>query len=149
MDKKISMTIAMAQLASDCGKGLNAYEMSNERSEYLTAWRKDHAELAKLVGKANYDRCLKHQYKLKDQLIEQACQLIARSRSGEFHFWWGEDDRGNTVVYFDWKIEGKRYQCSFHRPDGIPQRWRNSTAAARRWDRKNCSKACIELLKHL
>ena len=94
--ERIGKLIRLAQIASDGGKSIRTSLIRTEEEEMVY-----------LAG-----------YSAKDTLILQAIQLIARSKDRTYRFsvTEGPDQNGNTsfIVYFDFKIEGKREQISFH-----------------------------------
>ena len=100
--KRIARILYLAQSASDGGKGI--YKLPNDSgvSHYQDSYR----------------ICYKKAYAAKDSLIIRAIDLINRSHDKTVRFSVREstDQNGQKcyLVYFDFKVEGKREQVSFH-----------------------------------
>ena len=91
----IALNIIQAQMASDAGKG------------------KKNLSLDKNLERGP----MRMGYSLKETYILRALRLI-RNNKTQFNYWViiEGDQNGvpSIVVYFDFKIDGKRYQISFH-----------------------------------
>jgi len=103
LDKKVASLLIKAQMCSDSGKHII--------DDYLRPeWKR---------------RANKFGYNHKVQLICAAFDRISqlKGKSG-FAFYVGYDyDLCMDVAYFNFTFEGKRYQISFHVPEGIPNRY--------------------------
>lgn len=117
LDKAVCAYIIKAQMCSDAGKRIY------EEYEY-PSWRKE----AKKWG-----------YSHKDKFIKLACQKICqlKGRSG-FHFYLYLWD-WCPIIYFNFKLDGKRHQVSFHCPrmsDADIKKWadRRTSHHETRWD---------------
>ena len=119
----IALRIFQAQKASDAGKGLERLNASRDISRPCDVFR----------------------YGFKEKPILEALRLIRRNKT-QFNYWVveGPDQNGypSIIVYFDFKIEGTRYQVSFHNPlnrcgnellsyvnTGRATRWRKSISS--------------------
>ena len=92
IDKKVATLILRAQNASDGGKGIDEF-VSNRRS-----YR---------------DNCAG--YAQKDRMILSAIELIRRNRSNfKYAVVRDRDGIADYIVYFETRINGKKYQVSFH-----------------------------------
>lgn len=135
MNKQAIRRIVMAQVASDGGKGIvDLLDVMPERlmPSAQKAWGRGYA--------------------VKDKLLEQACAIVACHKDNDIHFFVTEDEQGiaKFIVYFDVKIENKRWQVSFHSFSENWKKWTRSTAASRgHWDKRNSRETCVELLKFL
>lgn len=133
LDKKVTVLLIKAQMCSDSGKG----------KEYNSF---DHPEWKKVSSKWGYDH--------KEQLIYAACDRISQlhGKSG-FSFYFGTDDRLNDVVYFNFKLNNKRHQISFHLPYGVNERYLKSSNKNHhtKWDGKigGSEEACQLLSDYL
>ena len=89
----IALNIIKAQIASDAGKGLYRLNLKNT------------------------DGYKKLGYQLKETAIVTAIKLI-RTNKTEFNYWVQEapdqNNNNSIIVYFDFKLNGTRYQVSFH-----------------------------------
>ena len=94
--KQIVKVICLAQIASDAGK--RKYRIKLPDSDRATA-----------MG-----------YRLKNTLIDEAISLINGGRPCGVTYWVEKtpDQNGfpSVLVTFDMKVNGKRYQTSFHNP---------------------------------
>ena len=100
IDERIARNIIKAQIASDSGKS-----QSNR-----TGAKNQIARGAERFG-----------YDAKTFFILDALRLIRSNKNSMFHYYVTEltaDQNGydSIIVYFDFNIDGKRYQVSFHTP---------------------------------
>ena len=106
-DKEIALLLCRAQVASDGGKG-GLFGRPTRDDKSLAA------------------RDFRAGYSIKDECILQAVALIAVSRSSFSFYIDGCDDPAtpiaNAIIYFNFKIDGKRHQMSFHSLNG-PEFW--------------------------
>lgn len=132
MDKRIATAIILAQIASDAGKG--DYELAEYCNRLVEAYG------AKEKG-----------YRKKDDYIRKAIALIRHYGAKEvyYHVQMDEKIRQNRngdpafIIYFNWKIDGKRYQASFHSFGNWYQYLGGSCRT--HWDRRDSRKACAAL----
>lgn len=135
MNEQAIRRIILAQVASDGGKGIG------DLLDVLPEEFKPAAKKIWLKG-----------YRIKDSLLEEACQIIARHKACNLRFFVTEDKEGvaRYIVYFDIKVDGKRLQASFH---SFSYRWakwvRGSVASRGNWDHKDSRETCKVLLKYL
>lgn len=136
MNKNAAKNIILAQVASDGGKHIRL--LLDELPDNL---RKE-AKKAYCAG-----------YSAKDELLERACLIVARHHDPDIRFFVTEDTQGvaKFIVYFDIKIDGKRWQASFHSFNKKRwSKWTKSTAASRgNWDHKNSRETCLHLAETL
>lgn len=92
--------LAIAQIASDAGKGIYRHE------------------LIELVDKADAEKAIRAKYKLKDSLLVAQIGCLTRHHivGVDYHINSDEHYRNGTIVYFNIRHEGKRHQVSFHSP---------------------------------
>lgn len=130
--KKIAKHIILAQCASDGGKGISLIkDMLGDESLY------------------SYE-C---GYGDKDHQIFSAMSLIARYHCKEFRYSVTRTDtcyaRGSWcfLVYFTFKLNGKRYQVSFHSfNSGLYHYYKHSQNVY--WDEKSSRRSCVLLANH-
>lgn len=133
MNKKISRAIILAQVASDGGKGYRFFKglVPNEYNAYYLG------------------------YDVKDDYILDAINLINRyGKSSGFSYYIGESDldtwNESAIVYFNFKINGKRYQVSFHTfgEEIISRRdEKKNDSHSTRWDKASSRKAAMKLVE--
>lgn len=131
VNKQIAIYIISAQIASDAGKQI--FELN--------------------IG--HLTRCPKHfGYQIKSWYLVQAINLIRKNQT-DFHYWISEiegDQNGfpSLITYFDWKIDGKRYQASFHTPlNQVPPEMMGMAGSGRktRWAKETSSRdTCLSLV---
>jgi hypothetical protein len=127
----IAKYIVAAQAASDAGKGIKEID----------------------------GRCARHskhdKYACKPAYIVKAIDLICTSKS-DFRYYVAETDDQNgypsIIVYFEFKIDGERYQVSFHTPSrraGVLTKYSN-TGRKTRWDKKygGSRTSCLKLMEY-
>ena len=94
VEARIALCIIRAQKSSDAGKGIDRISLSKKLSRPC------------MMG-----------YGFKEADIVEAIRLIRRNKT-QFNYWveFAPDQNGvnSIVVYFDFKIDDKRYQVSFH-----------------------------------
>jgi len=135
MNKQAVRRIVLAQVASDGGKGItDLLDMmpNNIMPAAQRAWNSGYA--------------------VKDKLLEQACAITACHKNSDVHFFVTEDKQSiaKFIVYFDVKIEDKRWQVSFHSFSNRWAKWAKSTVASRgHWDHKSSREACVKMLQLL
>lgn len=135
MNKQAIRRIVLAQVASDGGKGivdLIDVMPSNFMPSAQKAWNAGYA--------------------VKDNLLEQAVQITACHHDADIHFFVARDEEGvaKFIIYFDIRINGKRWQVSFHSFDERWTKWTKSTMSSRgHWDHKKSRETCQMLLGFL
>lgn len=135
MNKQAARRIILAQVASDGGKRIE--ELLNALPEAI----KPEAETA-----------WSHGYAYKDTLLKQACEIVARHHDSDIRFFVVEDKQkvAKFIVYFDIKVNGKRWQASFHSYSKNWSKWTKSSAASMgSWDHKSSRETCLVLAKAL
>lgn len=94
VEARIALCIIRAQKSSDTGKGIDRISLSKKNS-----------------------RPCRMGYGFKEADILEAIRLIRRNKT-RFNYWveFAPDQNGvnSIVVYFDFKLDDKRYQVSFH-----------------------------------
>lgn len=140
LNKMIARAIIAAQLCSDGGKR-NRQLISQIRrlSENYHFWDTQWIE-----GYSN-----------KTYWLNRAIQMINCSKEQIYHYWIQDspDQNGypSVIVYFNFKLDGKRHQVSFHTPanqvTGMLKR--NKTGRKTRWDNKTggSRESCLLLFK--
>lgn len=121
IDRMIAKAVIKAQIASDAGKG--------------NYWSID-------ASKRVCRHPLNTAYGCKPGYILNAVRMIRSSENSMFSYYieYCPDQNGfdSILVYFEWKIEGRRYQCSFHTPyNRAPKELKNMAGSGRktRWNR--------------
>ena len=127
LDKRIARAIIAAQLCSDGGK-------------------RDRRLISKIIRFSSDDYFWKTQwskgYSRKTFWLNRAIQMIDCSKEQTYHYWVenNPDQNGypSTIVYFDFKIDGRRHQVSFHTPANqvIGELERNKSGRKTRWDKE-------------
>lgn len=140
MNKHIAKQIAIAQRASDLGKYYKLTEDQIAESE----------KLGQLLGKTNDARATKLEYRLKDDVIYDAIMGIGHNPGCGFHFRVTEDSEklAKFIVYFDFRLNGRKVQVSFHSFDKRLKRFVEKQISGH-WNRKSARQTCIELLSSL
>lgn len=125
-DKIIAKYIILAQTASDGGKGMKS--------------------LNRLFPTSNL-ACYKG-YQAKDGYIKKAIMGILKSKNSIFRFYCKQDKWvANYIVYFNFKLEGERYQVSFHSFKDWSH-FENSNCGTR-WDKRDSREACLRLFEEM
>ena len=124
IDKKVAYLIIKAQMCSDSGK------KGIENNYYHYCWKY---------------RSEKFGYGHKNMLIFRAMDRIAQMHgTSGFHYFIGHDRF--DIVYFNFKIEGNKYQISFHVPGGVPERYKKyNDKHVTHWDHNSSREACYAL----
>ncbi len=132
LNEAIARHIILAQVASDGGKGIDT--LWNAIRAYMPGTRK-----ARFRG-----------YDDKDQHITKALDLIsaAHGRSG-FSYFISKDPGlyDMTLVYFNFKLYGMRYQISFHTYLNLDRYSKKNSAHQTKWDEKD-SREAARFLAH-
>lgn len=126
-DMLVAKAILDAQIASDGGKGTTKTKHMNK---YV--WSKG--------------------YSLKDVNILKAINLIVSQKNSQFRFKVVECEQFNSLlVYFEAKINGKRYQVSFHSYgfDMFKKYLKHNEAVHISWDEKSSRKSAIFIAKNI
>ena len=129
LNESIANDIIYAQLSSDRGKRI--YEMF----EYIPD--------AEYISKKEYSH--------KDYYIYDAIMTILKCKhhhSG-FTFFVTQGDTTPYLVYFSYKLHGKRYQISFHSYDSRLRPFMNPQNIYMRWDHKVSRANAIKLYQEL
>jgi hypothetical protein len=121
-EREIARTIIYAQVASDGGKHISDIARIN-RHTYP-------------IWKSGYDS--------KDGLLMKAIVLIGKSKESNFRYFVSKGDIHNSsIVYFNFRIGGRRYQVSFHTFSNKVRRYTVKRGRyATRWDEKSSRDAC-------
>lgn len=136
MNKKVAFSIIRAQICSDAEKGDDFLYRGIKELEKNYLWEIDR----------------KKGYRSKDYHIIQAISTIAKMPkkfdSGfRFHVKKDDDFGGCYIIYFNFKLYGKRKQVSFHSFNKKMERFihKNQT----RWDKGDSQLTCLELFKYM
>lgn len=126
IDKVISKYIILAQVASDGGKGINTLNNLFPTS--------------RLVSYKGYD--------VKNVYIKKAIHMIQKSKDSIFRFYVKEDWKiANYIVYFNFKLDGKRFQVSFHSFKDWSRYKRKDYQT--RWNKRDSREACLRLYEEI
>ena len=163
---KIAEYICLAQQASDAGKGKfivfrgkDDESLSTEnvvavrrgrRGDYRNATR---ATTASATSEKNYAQA--KGYDAKEEFILKSINLIRKNKT-QFNYWveMAADQNGypSYISYFDFKIDGKRYQVSFHTPKNLGKKLEKhvSTGRKTRWNKNpgGSVMGCQALIKY-
>lgn len=127
----IARLIRKAQVASDAAKGIFDICILPRENRYRESYSRD---------------C----YREKDSYIIAAISAICATHSGKYRFsvQRGSDQNGNSsfLVYFDFKINGKREQVSFHSFNGKLWKYVDHSRAST-WSRDTSSRETAEKLR--
>jgi hypothetical protein len=130
VEARIALCIIRAQKSSDYGKGINRISLSKTAS-----------------------RPSRMGYGFKEADILEAIRLIRRNKT-QFNYWVevAPDQNGvnSILVYFDFKIDGKRFQVSFHNHNcGNELESYVNTGRKTHWRKNNSSYySCIKLQEY-
>lgn len=122
--------LVLAQISSDAGKGIY--------------------DIADIIPIGNV--YAKKEYRAKDALILKAIKLISSSNKTGFHFsvkHCYEYSSNAFLVYFNFKLNGKRMQISFHSFSNRLERWISKQSQSTRWDKKSSRNSAIALAEYL
>lgn len=109
--QRIERAIFNAQVASDGGKGIYDLCEGDKKAQKIAHCAKDYYYGFSADSWNSY----RASYKAKESQIMLAIQLICRSHDRSIRFSVEETrSPGCFIVYFDFKIKGKREQISFH-----------------------------------
>lgn len=126
IDKIISKYVVLAQTASDGGKGIKTLNNLFPTS--------------RLVNYKGYD--------IKDVYIKKAINMIQKSKDSIFRFYVKEDWKiANYIIYFNFKLDGERFQVSFHSFKDWSKYKREDYQT--RWNKKDSREACLRLYKEI
>lgn len=130
--RRIMRLLYLTQAASDGGKGI--YELPSDSG---IAHMSDHS-------RGRYTAA----YAAKDACMMQAIELICRSHSRDVRFCvtYADGEWNDTcyLVYFDFKVDGRREQVSFHSfNDGLRRFVRNSRRST--WSKDRSSRDTVRL----
>lgn len=131
VNKFIALAIVSAQIASDAGKRIHILDIKNKYAQYTGYDSKVHFQI-------------------------RALEMIRTSKKTKFNYYVvrSADQNGydSILVYFDFKIDGKRRQVSFHNPTSCSGKLRKYIGSGRvtRWNKdKNSSRdSCQELIDY-
>lgn len=125
LNKNIAKAIIAAQMCSDAGKGL--FRLKNQKLAYKA----------------------KKKYPQKDTEILKAIEQINRLNNTGFYYSVKHDyDIAYYIVYFNFQLDGKRKQISFHSFDRRLEKFVSSKCSTR-WDKKDSREAARELMAAL
>lgn len=129
LNLNIAKCIVNAQICSDSGKGY--YYDSLVYSSLAKAMRRK-------------------RYKGKDTQILKAIKLVNCQKKSGFFYYVKADTSGTAayIVYFNFKLNGKRKQISFHSFDRRLEKFTNN-ACPTYWDKKSSRETAIELAENL
>ena len=132
LDLRVCKYILLAQIASDGGKHRCLWELPTMIP----------------IGEVYYTKG----YNVKDSEILKAIKTINQSpKSTGFHFYVKEVDGFRSrafIIYFNFKLDGKRYQISFHSFNKKMQRYSNNRFSTR-WDKKSSRESAKALANYL
>ncbi len=166
INTKIAEYICLAQQASDAGKG-KFIIFRNKDDESLSTetnvvTRRDKrggcrnattADTATKTAEKNYAQT--RAYDAKEEFILKSINLIRKNKT-QFNYWVTKDADQNGypsyISYFDFKIDGKRFQVSFHTPKNLGKKLEKYVSSGRktRWDRNpgGSIMGCQALIKY-
>lgn len=123
IQKTIARNIILAQVASDGGKYIE--------------------DIMDIIPGAKYTWY--QGYSLKDIHIEKAMKMIAANsgKTGYYYTVTRDKNINSYLIYFSFKLEGKRYQVSFHSFNNW-QKYLSKTQPTY-WDHKSSRQAVISL----
>ena len=163
---KIAEYICLAQQASDAGKcrfivfrNKDDESLSTEQVTVVRRGRRNDCRNATTSATStetsvkNYAQS--RAYDAKEEFILKSINLIRKNKS-QFNYWVeaAADQNGypSIISYFDFKLDGKRYQVSFHTPKNLGKKLEKyvSTGRKTRWDRNpgGSVMACQKLIKY-
>ena len=166
INTKIAEYICLAQQASDAGKdrfiifrNKDNKSLSTETTTAVHRGRRDGcrnattATVSTETAEKNYAQT--KGYDAKEEFILKSINLIRKNKT-HFNYWVTKDSDQNGypsyISYFDFKINGKRYQVSFHTPNNLGKKLQKyvSTGRKTRWDRNigGSVMACQALIKY-
>lgn len=129
LDLRVCKYIVLAQISSDGGK------MIPDIKDTLP------------IGNVYF----KKGYKMKDSLIMKAIKTIQCTKDSGFRFCVKECSGFRSrafIVYFNFKLDGKRCQISFHSFNTKLERYINNSVSTR-WDKKSSRKTAESLALYL
>ena len=130
LNEAVARNIILAQVASDGGKGID--ELWDNVRDFLPGTRK-----ARFCG-----------YEDKDSRLIAAIDLInkAHGKSG-FSYYITTDPElfDMTLVYFNFRLDGTRWQISFHTYLDLKYAMRKNLHHRTKWDEKNSREAAMYL----
>lgn len=168
INTKIAEYICLAQQASDAGKGrFIVFREKDNKSlsteiENVVAVRRGRrgdyrnattATASTKTTEKNYAQS--KGYNAKEEFILKSINLIRKNKT-QFNYWVeaAADQNGypSYISYFDFKIDGKRYQVSFHTPKSLGMKLEKyvSTGRKTRWDKNpgGSIMGCQALIKY-
>lgn len=134
-DRLIVKAICQAQIASDAGKYQHWLYLHNGASRFAH----------------------RYGYAVKPSFIMKAIKLIETNRRGIVNYYVekGDDQNGymSILVYFDIRVDDRRYQVSFHTPyNKAPKELKDKIGKGRktRWAKETCgsARACLALVEY-
>lgn len=156
VNSKIAGYICLAQQASDAGKGryivFRKKDGKINDDDYGYGHGRRHGNRM-TRNKKNYAQ--RNAYSVKEEFILRAINLIRNTKSNFNYFIEASPDQNgfaSYITYFDFKIEGKRFQVSFHTPQNLGKKLKKyiNTGRKTRWDHAVGGSviACQELIKY-
>ena len=137
LNRKVASALLRAQLHSDAAKYI--HEIRKET-------RAQKAEFVKCESSYYYEEKENH-YRYKDEYILKAIQRILSDKNSGFTFYVTYGGLTPYLVYFTFRLDGKRYQISFHSYDrNLFRYFKNSERFRTHWDRRS-SRAAAEILQ--
>jgi hypothetical protein len=165
INTKIAEYICLAQQASDAGKdrfiifrNKDNKSLSTETTTIRRGRRdgcRNTTTAATSTETAEKNYAQSKGYDAKEEFILKIINLIRKNKT-HFNYWVTKDSDQNGypsyISYFDFKIEGKRFQVSFHTPKTIGKKLEKyvSTGRKTRWDRNpgGSVMACQKLIEY-
>lgn len=130
LDPRVCKYLVLAQISSDAGKHI--------ATDLVFA-----VPIGKVYCAKGYDA--------KDTEIMKAIKTITHSKNSGFRFYVKEVDgfyKRAFIVYFNFKLDGKRYQISFHSFNLKLGRYTNEKFSTR-WDKKSSRETAEVLADYL
>lgn len=131
LNRYIAKQICIAQICSDAGKGIRELSFENDKTTLY--------------------KSVESRYAGKDIAIQRAISKINSlgNKSG-FHFYVTNKSGMSYypyIIYFDFKVNGKRYQVSFHSGNDIFEKYiKKGTSHRSTWDHESSRQACQKLV---
>lgn len=128
INKRVARSLVLAQVASDGGKNIS-YTRDILPPYSIAAWENGYSD--------------------KDKYIRNAISTICdcHGMSGfSFSVQIDRECKADFLVYFTFRVDGKRRQISFHSYDGFLERFVDTSGRHHtRWNRKMVSLTVVEL----
>lgn len=140
LNRKVASALLRAQLHSDAAKYI--HEIHKET-------RAQKAEFVKCESSYYYEEKENH-YRYKDEYILKAITRILSDKNSGFTFYVTYGEFTPYLIYFTFRLDGKRYQISFHSYDrNLFRYFKNSERFRTHWDRRSSRQAAEMLQAYL